>query len=107
MLGLDYEDRSRNVDRPFVIMGDFNTDPGDPRARCGDRLSQLVDEGWQHAMPRLGASYWAIKNGGERRLDHAFISRHFDVLDAKYILDSGSYYSQERNLKQCQITQSC
>jgi hypothetical protein len=54
-------------------------------------IDVLVDEGWQHAMPKLGASYWAIKNGSERRLDHAFTSRHFDVLDAKYIIESGSY----------------
>ncbi|MHC1757118.1 MAG: endonuclease/exonuclease/phosphatase family protein [Methanosarcina sp.] len=80
-----------NRNHPFVIMGDFNTDPGDSRAKCGDQLSKLVDEGWQHAVPKSGASYWAIKNGSERRLDHAFTSRHFDVLDAKYIIESGSY----------------
>jgi endonuclease/exonuclease/phosphatase family metal-dependent hydrolase len=82
---------AENRERPFVIIGDFNTDPGDSRAKCGDRLSQLVDEGWQHAMPKLGASYWAITNGSERRLDHAFISSHFDILDAKYILESDGY----------------
>jgi endonuclease/exonuclease/phosphatase family metal-dependent hydrolase len=80
-----------NRDHPFVIMRDFNTDPSDSRAKCGDQLSKLVDEGWQHAVPKSGASYWAIKNGSERRLDHAFTSRHFDVLDAKYIIESGSY----------------
>lgn len=76
---------------PFVIMGDFNTDPEYQPAKCGERISQLVDEGWQHAMPKSGASYWDIKTGNGKRLDHAFISRHFDVLDAKYIPESGSY----------------
>ncbi|KKG14874.1 hypothetical protein EO98_03805 [Methanosarcina sp. 2.H.T.1A.6] len=78
-------------DRPFVIIGDFNTDPEYQPSKCGDRISQLVDEGWQHAMPKSGASYWDIKTGNGKRLDHAFISRHFDVLGAKYITSSGSY----------------
>jgi endonuclease/exonuclease/phosphatase family metal-dependent hydrolase len=80
-----------NKDHPFIIMGDFNTDPDYSHARCGDRISQLVTEGWQLAMPRSGASYWAIKNGSEKRLDHAFISRHFIVLVAEYISESGRY----------------
>lgn len=82
---------AENKDSPFVIMGDFNTDPEYKPAKCGDRINQLVDEGWQHAMPKSGSSYWDIKNGNGKRLDHAFISRHFDVLDANYISESGSY----------------
>jgi len=82
---------TENKDRPFVIMGDFNTDPEYQPAKCGDRISKLVDEGWQHAIPKSGASYWDIKNGNGKQLDHAFISRHFDILDAKYISESGSY----------------
>lgn len=82
---------AENKDRPFVIMGDFNTDPEYQPAKCGDRISKLVDEGWQLAMPKSGASYWDIKNGNGKRLDHAFVSRHFDILDAKYISESGSY----------------
>lgn len=80
-----------NKDRPFVIMGDFNTDPEYQPSQCGDRISQLVHEGWKHAMPQSGASYWDIKTGNGKRLDHAFISRHFDVLDTKYIKSSGNF----------------
>ncbi|KKH50170.1 endonuclease/exonuclease/phosphatase family protein [Methanosarcina sp. 1.H.A.2.2] len=80
-----------NVDLPFVIMGDFNTDPVDSKAKCGDRINQLRDNGWQHSMPSSGASYWAIRNGSGRRLDHAFVSRHFDVMATEYISESSSY----------------
>lgn len=76
---------------PFVMMGDFNTDPDDSQAKCGNRINQLKDNGWQHSMPSSGASYWAIINGNGRRLDHAFVSRHFDVLAIEYISESGSY----------------
>lgn len=72
-------------------MGDFNTDPNDSEAKCGDRINKLVDEGWQHAMPTSGASYWVVKNGIGKRLDHAFISRHFDILTTEHISESGSY----------------
>lgn len=78
-------------EHPLVIIGDFNTDPDYSHARCGDRIYQLVNEGWQHAMPKSGASYWAITNGSGKRLDHAFISKHFDVLNTKYISESGRY----------------
>jgi len=80
-----------STDLPFVIMGDFNTDPDDSQAKCGNRIKQLKDNGWQHSMPSSGASYWAIINDSGRRLDHAFISRHFDVLAAEYISESGGY----------------
>lgn len=82
---------AENKALPFVIMGDFNTDPDYPHALCGDRINQLVTEGWQHAMPKYGASYWAIRNGSGKRLDHAFISRHFDFLASEYISESDSY----------------
>lgn len=82
---------AKNIDFPFVIMGDFNTDPDDSQAKCGNRIKQLKDDGWQHSMPRSGASYWAITNGNGRRLDHAFVSRHFDVLAAEYISELGNY----------------
>jgi endonuclease/exonuclease/phosphatase family metal-dependent hydrolase len=82
---------AENRDRPFVLMGDLNTDPDDSKAKCGDRINQLMDNGWQHVMPKSGASYWSIKNGSRRRLDHAFVSRHFDVLAVEYISESGSH----------------
>ena len=34
-----------------LIVGDFNTAPGDSKAKCGDCLEKLVQSGWQHARP--------------------------------------------------------
>jgi len=75
------------VDRPFIIAGDFNTDAGYPVARCGDRLQRLVDSGWRHAVPAEGSSYWTL-NGLGKRIDHAFVSRHFRVADVRYVTES-------------------
>lgn len=38
-----------NKDHPFVIMGDFNTDPEYPRTWCGDRK-------WKHEVPNFSLS---------------------------------------------------
>lgn len=71
-------------DRPFVILGDLNTDPAYPRSRCGDRIVMLVDQGWHHALPAEGDSYWG-PGGAARRLDHAFVTPHFTVTAATYV----------------------
>jgi endonuclease/exonuclease/phosphatase family metal-dependent hydrolase len=44
-------------DRPFVIIGDFNTDPNYSRSTSGDRIGRLVDSGWQLASPSDGSSF--------------------------------------------------
>src|SRR5262249_49934409 len=66
-------------DRPFVILGDFNTDPTYPPARCGDRIGALVAMGWQHAP--TGPTFWTLK-GHPVRIDHAFVSNHFTIEDS-------------------------
>ena len=57
-------------DRPFVLIGDFNTDPGDPGALCRDCIGKLM----------MTDGYWHHPRGnelldGERqvpcRIDHA------------------------------------
>ncbi len=68
---------------PSVIIGDFNTDPAYPRAKCGDRIPALVASGWTWAEA-IGWSYTA-PNGAARRLDHAFVSPHFRVTGAEYV----------------------
>jgi endonuclease/exonuclease/phosphatase family metal-dependent hydrolase len=73
--------------RPFVMIGDFNTDPSYPSSRCGDRIGKLVASGWQLAAPMEGASYWTMKENLPRRIDHAFLSRHFTVTDTRYVTD--------------------
>ena len=70
--------------QPFVLMGDFNTDPAYPRARCGDRIRAMQDAGWQHACPAGGASFWTT-TGHAVRIDHAFASSHFRLKHAEYL----------------------
>ena len=77
--------------RPFVILGDFNTDPSYMRAKCGDRIGILKATGWQHADPPEGqASYWTLR-GDPKRIDHAFVSLHFTVRSARYVRENGPY----------------
>ncbi len=47
------------------LMGDFNIDPADSAARCGDTFRLLESAGWTHALPAEGASF-----GKTRRIDH-------------------------------------
>ena len=75
--------------RPFVLIGDFNTDPDDPDALCRDCIGTLTDGGWQLASPGEGASYWTVK-GNSRRLDHAFVSQSLTVLDSRYVSHFGA-----------------
>lgn len=72
------------VDRPFILIGDFNTDVRYSSARCGDRISQLVARGWEHVRPPDGFSYRTLRGEG-RCIDHAFASRHFVVKKAAYV----------------------
>ena len=71
-------------DRPFVIIGDFNTDPRYPPSKCGDRIRRLVDDGWHLASPPDGSSFWTL-NGNAVRIDHAFVSRLLHVEGASYV----------------------
>lgn len=75
---------ARAIGRPTIIIGDFNTDSTHSRARCGDRLSQMVKAGWTHAAPKEGSSYWTSK-GKPLSLDHAFVSPQFEVYGSEYV----------------------
>jgi endonuclease/exonuclease/phosphatase family metal-dependent hydrolase len=77
-------------DRPFVIIGDFNTDPKYPPNECGDRIGRLVDSGWQLGSPPDGASFWTL-GGLAVRIDHAFVSRHFVVEQTAYVTSFEQY----------------
>lgn len=76
--------------RPSVLVGDFNTDPGNPRARCRDRIAKLTEQGWQLVIPSAGASYWGPK-GREARIDYAFASRSVRAHVSDYVTSSGSF----------------
>jgi endonuclease/exonuclease/phosphatase family metal-dependent hydrolase len=78
-------------EQPFVFMGDFNVDPSYSPNKCGDRIGKLVASGWQHAAPSSGVSYWPVAGGTGKRLDHAFVSKHFVVRNTEYIWESGNY----------------
>jgi hypothetical protein len=57
---------------------------------CGSAaLGKLNDDGWQLASPADGASYSSFKDGAPYRIDHAFFSEHFTVIDARYVTESG------------------
>jgi endonuclease/exonuclease/phosphatase (EEP) superfamily protein YafD len=56
-----------------LIVGDFNTAPGDSVSRCGECLAKLID-GWQHARPASGYSWRHPQFGTERQIDHIFLS---------------------------------
>jgi endonuclease/exonuclease/phosphatase family metal-dependent hydrolase len=71
------------VDKPFVLIGDFNADPRYPRSRCGDRIAALVAAGWRHAVGE-GGSYWTPR-GHAVNIDHAFVTPHFEVRTAQYV----------------------
>ncbi len=77
-------------DRPFVIIGDFNTDPKYPRNRCGDCVGRLVESGRQLGSPPDGSSFWNL-NGHAVCIGHAFVSRHFVVERAAYVTRAGQY----------------
>ena len=74
-------------DRPFIIIGDFNTDPKYSRNRCGDRIGMLVDSAWQLASPPDGSSFWTL-GGHAVRIDHAFVSPHLAIGHAAYVTRS-------------------
>jgi hypothetical protein len=69
---LDEADRLRASSA--LIVGDFNTAPGDSETLCGDCLTQLVQGGWQHVRPASGYSWRHPQFRTERQIDHIFLS---------------------------------
>lgn len=73
------------ADIPFVALGDFNTAPYDKGDNGGERFKQFVNDGWTHALPNDGASWWwRNKDEYGRQLDHALLSRDFMRMKAEY-----------------------
>jgi len=71
------------VDRPFVLLGDFNTDIDKPGTKT-PRLGRLLQQRWQHALPFHGHSYFG-NTGSTSRIDHAFVTRHFRIRNVEYV----------------------
>jgi len=83
---------SSAVKCPSVILGDFNLDPRDSARDQGmDLLRRLMYQGWTHALPPRGVSWWPERGSSGRSLDHAFLSPHFDVHAMEYITQSRPY----------------
>ncbi len=74
--------------RRSIILGDFNTDPSSSIARCGDRITRLVEKGWMHASPETGSSYVG-PGGASVCIDHAFLSGLWGVAEASCVTDGG------------------
>jgi hypothetical protein len=70
-----------------LIVGDFNTAPGDCEARCGDCLANLIRDGWQHARPLTGYSWRHPQFGTERQIDHIFLSASLVPRRVEYLWD--------------------
>jgi hypothetical protein len=68
-----------------LIVGDFNTAPGDPETDCGDCLGKLNQGGWQHVRPGSGYSWRHPQSGAERQLDHIFLSAALIPRRAEYL----------------------
>lgn len=68
---------------PALIIGDFNTAPGDPPRECGDCLEAFQRRGWRLAVPPLGHS-WATRAGRGRRIDFALVSPGLAVTELAY-----------------------
>jgi hypothetical protein len=71
------------LQEPTLVIGDFNTAPGDSRRFCGDRLETLMQRGWRLAIPVDGASFYT-PSGHPRRIDLAFVSPLLSVMSTEY-----------------------
>lgn len=80
-------------DEPTVILGDLNADPNpefSPKYYC-EYMGRLKKEGWNHALPAVGASFWTRLGNWEKRLDHAFFSRHFTIEKSEFRVEDGKH----------------
>jgi len=77
------------ADRPIVFMGDFNTDPEQPRRATAKYLLQLRNEGWSVPRPE-GAWSFVSKAGTGTRIDHAVVSARLTISGARYVATAGS-----------------
>lgn len=67
--------------KPAIVVGDFNTAPGDTDGYCGDCLEKMAEIGWSRAA---STGYSWKGRGVERQIDHIFTSPSLTLLDAEY-----------------------
>lgn len=75
------------LERPAVLIGDFNVDPS---SRYGQSIRDLVASGWQHGWQDDWWSFRSLK-GFTSRIDHAFVSPRIHLEQAKYVAVSGEH----------------
>jgi exonuclease III len=74
--------------RSIVFMGDFNTDPDQPRRATAKYLLQLRKEGWCVPRPE-GPWSFISKTGNGTRIDHAVVAPALTVTSAMYVSTVG------------------
>jgi endonuclease/exonuclease/phosphatase family metal-dependent hydrolase len=82
-----------------LIVGDFNTAPGDSKALCGDCLATLVEGGWQHVRPASGYSWRHPQFGTERQIDHIFLSASLVPRRVEYLWEFERLASEGKSRK--------
>ncbi|ADB35393.1 Endonuclease/exonuclease/phosphatase [Kribbella flavida DSM 17836] len=65
-------------DRPWVLLGDFNAEPGSPP------LQVLTEAGWTDAIPAAAGGTWHDFTGATdgQRIDHILVSKPWQVVEA-------------------------
>lgn len=79
-----------NRNKPFIILGDFNTDSSTPGPNGGKRFTEIAEKGWQCISPS-GKSYWSGDFKTQSRLDHALFSGHFVINNAEYKISNQDF----------------
>ncbi len=82
-----------NRDHPFIITGDFNTDPIKSRGSNGRiRFDTLKENGWTYNLPQTPSWWWNNKDEFGWKLDHAlFNSKHFSSPQSEYLTEFSPY----------------
>ena len=82
-----------NQDIPFIITGDFNTDPVLSKGPNGKiRFDYLQENGWICDIPGTSSWWWNNKDEYSWKLDHTLLTRrHFSKPRSEYLTESGPY----------------
>jgi exonuclease III len=71
---------------PALIIGDMNTQRGDPKTYCGDCIDDVLAIGWSEIIPAAGYS-WKHHSGTGRRIDFGFASSALMASSVEYSWD--------------------
>ena len=76
-------------DAPMVALGDLNADPTSAKARGGEYLRRILQNGWHRATPAGGVSFFG---SGNRRseIDHIG-NAGCSFTDVRYVISAGEF----------------